>query len=375
MEHAEPQLFLYDLLLMKLIDDGDYKNAKEFGDFVFARLKNVNLRTLDHLGAKAMYFIAVAYEKMGMLPQVRKIMFESFKTSCLRQDLIGQATITNVILRSYLSQNLIEQARQFIVKTTFPQNASNNQYSRYLYYLGRIKAVQLEYSESHARLVQALRKAPDVGAQAFRIQVQKLRVIVELMMGEIPNRQIFSQAYLQKPLSPYFQIVNCVKSGDTETFKKILNQYEKVFRQDKNYSLILRLRHTVLKFGLKKLNISYSKISLSDIQAKLGLDSIEETEQIVAKAIRDGVIDAVINHDEGFMQSREQNDIYESNDPQNLLNKRIKFCMDMHQDAVKALEYPQKEDKRDFGDLDEEKSMKEEDLIASLMEEMEDFDM
>jgi hypothetical protein len=34
----------------------------------FARLKNVNLRTLDHLGAKAMYFIAVANEKMGQLP-------------------------------------------------------------------------------------------------------------------------------------------------------------------------------------------------------------------------------------------------------------------------------------------------------------------
>ena len=136
-------------------------------------------------------------------------------------------------------------------------------------------------------------------------------------MGEIPNRQIFSQKFLQKPLSPYFQVVNCVKSGDMETFKKIISQYEKIFKADKNYSLILRLRHTVLKFGLKKLNISYSKISMKDIMTKLSLESIEETEQIVAKAIRDGVIDAVINHDEGFMQSREQNDVYESNDPQN----------------------------------------------------------
>jgi len=117
---AEVQLFLYDLLLMKLIDDGDYKNAKEFGDFVYARLKNVNLRTLDHLGAKAMYFIAVANEKMDLLSQVRPLMFDSYKTACLRKDLIGQATITNVILRSYLSQNLYEQARQFIIKTTFP---------------------------------------------------------------------------------------------------------------------------------------------------------------------------------------------------------------------------------------------------------------
>ena len=160
-----------------------------------------------------------------------------------------------------------------------------------------------------------------------------------------------------------------------DTFKKILTKYEKVFQQDKNYTLIMRLKHTVLKFGLKKLNISYSKISMADIQKKLSLDSVEETEQIVAKAIRDGVIDAIINHDESFMQSRESSDIYTSNDPQHLLNKRIKFCMDLHNDAVKALEYPTKEDKRDFGDLDEEKSMKEEDLLASLLDDLDMDDM
>lgn len=164
----------------------------------------MNLRTLDHLGAKALYLIAVANEKMGKLPQIRATMFECHKTACLRKDLIGQATVTNVILRSYLSQNLYDQARQFIVKTNFPLNASNNQTSRYLYYLAKIKAVQLEYSEAHAMLTQALRKAPEVGAKAFRIQVHKLQVIVELLMGQIPNRQIFTQKFLQVPLTPYF---------------------------------------------------------------------------------------------------------------------------------------------------------------------------
>ena len=150
-------------------------------------------------------------------------------------------------------------------------------------------------------------------------------------------------------------------------------KYEKVFKMDKNYSLIHRLRHTVLKFGLKKLNISYSKISLKDIQHKLGLESIEETEQIVAKAIRDGVIDAMINHDEGYMQSNKVTDIYSTNDPQSILDKRIKFCMDLHTETVRALEYPPEEDKRDFGDLDEEKSIKEEDLVAMMDEDGDDF--
>jgi len=44
--------------------------------------------------------------------------------------------------------------------------------------------------------------------------------------------------------------------------------------------------------------------------------------------------------------------------------------MDLHTDAVKALVYPPKEDKRDFGDIDEERSTKDEDLLAGLLEDM-----
>jgi len=56
---------------MKLIDDGDLKNAKEFCDFVVQRLKKANKPTLFHFGAKAIYFISVAYEKLGLLSQLR----------------------------------------------------------------------------------------------------------------------------------------------------------------------------------------------------------------------------------------------------------------------------------------------------------------
>ena len=73
-------------------------------------------------------------------------------------------------------------------------------------------------------------------------------------------------------------IVSCVKSGDMVTFNQVIQKYGEIFRADKNFSLIQRLRHTVLKFGLKKLNISYSKISLNDIKNKLGLETIDEAE-------------------------------------------------------------------------------------------------
>jgi 26S proteasome regulatory subunit N3 len=132
----------------------------------------------------------------------------------------------------------------------------------------------------------------------------------------------------------------------------------------------MRLKHTVLKFGLKKINIAYSKIGIADIKKKLSLDTNEEAEQVVTKAIRDGVIDALIDHDHQFLKSRDIPDVYTSNDPQSILDKRIRFCMNLHNDAVKALEFPPKDDKKgDFGDLDEEKSTKEEDILASLLED------
>jgi 26S proteasome regulatory subunit N3 len=42
---------------------------------------------------------------------------------------------------------------------------------------------------------------------------------------------------------------------------------------------------------------------LRDICLKLQLDSEQDAEYIVGKAIRDGVIDAYIDHESGFMKS------------------------------------------------------------------------
>jgi 26S proteasome regulatory subunit N3 len=58
-----------------------------------------------------------------------------------------------------------------------------------------------------------------VGALGFRIQAQKLLVIVELLMGEIPHRSLLASKDFIKPLVPYLQVVNCVKQGEMEKFR------------------------------------------------------------------------------------------------------------------------------------------------------------
>ena len=64
--------------------------------------------------------------------------------------------------------NLYDQALKLVSKSTFPTQASNNEWARYLFYNGRIKAIQLEYSEAHKNLVQAIRKAPQNEAVGFK---------------------------------------------------------------------------------------------------------------------------------------------------------------------------------------------------------------
>lgn len=88
------------------------------------------------------------------------------------------------------------------------------------------------------------------------------------------------------------------------------------------------------------ISLAYARISLRDICLKLHLDSEEDAEYIVSKAIRDGVIDATLDHEKGFMQSKEVVDIYSTNEPQSAFHQRINFCLNLHNESIKAMRFP-----------------------------------
>ena len=130
------------------------------------------------------------------------------RTASLRQDDDCQAVLINLLLRNYLHYNLYDQADKLVSKTTFPTSAGNPQLARYYYYLGRIEAVQLNYTAAHNHLQQAMRRAPPARtAPGFFQAVHKSFIIVELLMSDIPERSLFRHPVLEKALSGYFQIV------------------------------------------------------------------------------------------------------------------------------------------------------------------------
>jgi len=341
--------------------------SKHFTDKISA----ANKRTLDVFGAKFWSFLSLAHEKLGTLASIRGELHDAHRSACLRHDELGQVTLLNLLVRNYLAFNLYDQAQKLISKASFPESVSNNQLVRFLYYKGRISAIQLDYSDALNTLTHADKKTPAVIAKGFRAQVKKFLIIVQLLLGEIPERSVFELEDLKATLQPYLALTQAVRLGDLAAFNAVLSSSEGVFKRDQAYSLILRLRQNVIKAGLRKIWLSYSRISFADIALKLHLESPEDAEFLCAKAIRDGVLEATLNHDEGYLSSKEVVDVYSTSEPQTAFDRRIKFCLSVHNDAVKSMSYPAPEQKDPAADLER---VKEELALAEEVDGLDDMD-
>jgi 26S proteasome regulatory subunit N3 len=82
------------------------------------------------------------------------------QTASLRKDESLEATVINLLLRSYLAQHQYEQADKLIARSTFPAGAPQAQVVRWLFYAGRLRAVQLNYAQARDYLQTAIRRAP-----------------------------------------------------------------------------------------------------------------------------------------------------------------------------------------------------------------------
>ena len=66
----------------------------------------------------------------------------------------------------------------------------------------------------------ALRKAPQISAIGFRQTATKLLTVVDLLLGDIPERARFTQKSLEDSLRPYFELCQAVRQGNLSEFNK-----------------------------------------------------------------------------------------------------------------------------------------------------------
>merc|ERR1711997_710200 len=374
----EVDCYLHLLVLLFLIDNDKKDQAVECSDQLMTKLSGFNRRSLDHVAGRCYYYHTLSHEAKGQMAKIRGFLHGKLRTATLNKDFEGQAVLINCLLRNYLQYKLYDQAHKLVLQTAFPESASNSEGARYLYYLGRIKAIQLDYTEALDYLVKSLRKAPS-SAIGFRQTVEKLRVTVELLLGNIPERQLFLQQANKEALAPYFELTKAVRSGELDKFQHIKNKYISQFKEDRTFTLILRLHHNVIKTAIRRISLAYSRISLKDVAKKLSLGANDNpdhiaAEYIIAKAIKDGVIEATLDHENGWMQSKENTDIYITREPQLAFHKRIQFCLDLHNHSIKAMRFPPKSYNQDLESAEDRREREAQDLeLAKEMAEDDDL--
>jgi len=368
--------YLHLLLVVYLIDQKNSQKASELSLSLVNSITNQKTSIISPLKCQIYFFYSRSHELSGSLKDIRPILLDAYRTAFLRHEVELQATLLNLILRNYLAYNLYDSADKLVARIDLSEgNVSSNQHARFMYYLGKIKAIQLNYAEAHKNLQTAIRKAPANKALGFRITVTKLLVIVELLMGQIPDREIFHQPGLRGPLRPYFEVTQSVRDGDLTAFRSLIEKYASSFQEDEMLTLVRRVHHSVTKAGLRKISVAYSRISIADICRKLSLDNERDAEFMVAKAIRDDVINATVVHGShgSYLQSKENLDIYSTQQPQDIFHERIQTFLEIRNDSVKAMRFPDKKEKIIESEEERKERVKAEQDIPEMLDE-EDVD-
>ena len=57
------------------------------------------------------------------------------------------------------------------------------------------------------------------------------------------------------------------------------------FKEDRTFTLILRLHHNVIKTAIRRISLAYSRISLKDVAKKLDLGTSDNPDHIAAEYI------------------------------------------------------------------------------------------
>ena len=234
---------------------------------------------------------------------------------------------------------------------------------------GQVQAVTLAYSDAHASLVAAARRAPP-SAAAFSATVTAWRVVVELLMGDVPERRAFAPPALR----PYLELTRAVRAGSVTAYSAALAAHGAAYDAAGTLALVRRLGANVIKTGLRRIATAYSAIALSDVAARLALPSPADAESLAAKAIRDGVLDAVLDHDAGRLVARPAPNVYSTREPADAFHRRITFCLDVHAEATKALRFPQKAARADLESAEAKRAREEEEEALVELGGMDDGD-
>lgn len=290
-------------------------------------------RQCDRLYAKIIFFYAIT------VPKPLQTLLAAYRRSCDIHFHQSQATIVNCILKHYINVGGYNLALSFHRHCKFPFDASPAQLGRYHFFVGHLKAVTLEYAEAQHNLQLALRRAPqNKYAESFRSLVTRHLMVVMMLQGQVPSRTMLLD------LPNYLDLARSILSGDVAKFQQVSRHQQ--FIDDGLAPLVQRLRSAVILAGLTMISHCYTRITFADIAKQLQIDSAEDAEGFCAKEAADGLIDAIIDHENGCLVSRQNQDETAAGFSERI-HKDIQDCFGIREDTQRTMVHVAEEQNAD----------------------------
>ncbi|KAH0485035.1 MAG: hypothetical protein KVP17_002424 [Porospora cf. gigantea B] len=359
----------YDPLGIQKTDTQILELARPLADLLLTEGLRLATPETDAIIARGILHFFRVLELLGCPEMAKQRLMQAFQKGKLHSLPEVQASSANCILRLLLLTSSYEEATQFALLASFPSDSTNvASFARYLLTIGEIQALRMEYDDAIQKIKLALRKTHNRGA--FLRKAIRLLIVLELLTGGQPSRTLFEDG----SLSEYEALVLAVRVGDLQEFGKVVMLHEETFRRQGTLKLVLRLRHAVLRMGLKNIDKAYQKIPLTRVMQKLGLESVSEAEGVVCQGVADGIFNGTLNHETQILQCKSAaNNVGAVGE----LTKRVQLVLQLHEEALVSVPYEVAEEEdpdQKTKQLEKERMENEERLLMVEESEMFDFE-
>ena len=310
--------------------------------------------SMGSLLARLCHYWCEAAERAGTLQKCKPELLAEYRAATLRHDSWVQAGTLVWLMREAVQARRYREAAALAAKATFPESVSANLAAKWHYYRGKLAVVRGEYSAAAQALRTATRKAP-TSALCFQAQVTKWTVLVQLLVGDIPERVVFrGNSAWRQALEAYYEITRAVVSGDLAIFQRVVQRYESAYREDGTWHIIARLKTSVQRIALKNITRSYRTLSYAACAEKIGCEDVLEVQALIRKAIRDKIIvaacddelQAIVGAQSGAADAADGSAgvlLHHTTEPQEAYSSRIDYILGMYNQAVQAMKYPTKQ--------------------------------
>lgn len=272
-------------------------------------------------------------------------------------------------LYTFMMRNLLfsRQLREMflLMKNCFyPEQIHFVHYTKYLFYKGVFYGRMGKLHLAYKFIGEALRKAPEKrgknyskGLEKYLLFVKKHLIVLELLLNDTPSPKMFEE---EPKLWQYKKLVKLVLNGYTEQFENLLTKEKTNFQNDLVYPLMKQMHSIVIRNGLKKLSLAYTKISSNDILKKIHISKEEnfELNSFLTKS-KEHIENFAIDQKNEIIEFVKTKEVYSDFKIREMLLSRVKHLNSLDEQVIKSLRYPEKrevvkkqEEDEDYDELD-----------------------